>query len=254
MYYKDDFYESRGGGSKRSAEIIVPLILDLISPKSVIDVGCGVGAWLSVFNENGVEDIIGLDGNWVDPKLLLIPKESFTSCDLEKRVRIDRKFDLVISLEVGEHISKSSAETYVDSLVSLGTLILFSAAIPFQIGRHHVNEQWPDYWANLFDARGYCVLDPIRRKIWQDDEVDYWYAQNILMFVRKDCLERYPKLKAELDCISGHPLSIVHPKMYYLSSAPIRIMLAIPVINSIFLKIVTGNLARSWIRKLFLKR
>jgi 2-polyprenyl-3-methyl-5-hydroxy-6-metoxy-1,4-benzoquinol methylase len=79
--YTDNFYQSQQEGSLRSAEEIAPLLKKLVDPKSVIDIGCGVGAWLSVFKKLGVEDIQGVDGNWVSRSLLKIPAAQFLSCE-----------------------------------------------------------------------------------------------------------------------------------------------------------------------------
>lgn len=251
--YENEFYESRQSGSYRSAKIIVPLLLNLISPKSVIDIGCGVGAWLSVFKEQGIDDILGIDGPWVNKKLLMIPPEKFISKDMEKSIELNREYDLVISLEVAEHIRPENASRFVKSLVDLGPVVLFSAAIPLQIGKHHVNEQWPDYWAQHFSNHGYDVIDPIRKLIWQNDDVEYWYAQNILIFARKEYIKMHPVLDREMKKTTISQLSLVHPKMYLLNSTPIRILVKIPVLNSIFLNIVTGRAIRNLIRKWFLK-
>lgn len=68
--YNTDFYKTQMNGSKASARQIVPIVMELIQPKSVIDVGCGVGTWLAVFAENGVKDFRGIDGSWVNKSLL----------------------------------------------------------------------------------------------------------------------------------------------------------------------------------------
>ena len=210
--YTKAYYKHLQKGWRRSAKQIVPEILELIQPKHVIDVGCGVGIWLSVFKECGVENIWGVDGDYVDKKMLQIPEERFLSLDLKKPFRMDRQFDLVVSLEVAEHLPSECAETFVDSLTRLGPVILFSAAIPLQGGTHHINEQWPDYWAKYFQEKGYVVIDCIRKKIWQNDNVRWFYAQNILMFVRQGYLESHPLLKREFESSDTSQLSIVHPK------------------------------------------
>ena len=251
--YEKEFYVSRQSGSCRSAEIIVPLLLDLVDPKSVVDVGCGIGSWLSVFKEHGIDDILGIDGKWVDKKMLMIPGEKFISSDLEKPIEVNRHFDLVVSLEVAEHIRPEHASSFVKSLVDLGPVILFSAAIPLQVGKHHVNEQWPDYWVKHFEDHGYSAIDAIRKQIWQNEDVEYWYAQNILIFADHESIRTHPVLHREMKNTSTTQLSLVHPKMYLLNSAPIRIIVGIPFLNSIFLNIVTGKTIRSIIRKCFLK-
>lgn len=212
--YDDIFYKTQKDGSRQSAKEIIPLVLELIHPKCVIDVGCGVGTWLSVFKENGIEDIWGVDGNWVDKEMLQISKERFLSFDLRKPFRMDRQFDLVVSMEVAEHLPNECAEIFVDSLTKLSPVILFSAAAPFQGGIHHVNEQWPDYWVEYFQKRRYVVIDCIRKKVWQNDKVLWWYAQNILMFIRQNYLESHPLLKREFENTATSQLSIVHPKKY----------------------------------------
>lgn len=252
--YGEDFYKSRQEGSRRSAEEIVPLVLELIHPKSVIDIGCGVGTWLSVFRELGVEDIFGVDGAWVEKKMLHIPEERFLSADLEKSLEINKQFDLVVSLEVAEHLPPGSAESFVDALVGLGPVVLFSAAIPLQVGKNHVNEQWPEYWADHFQNKGYVVVDAVRKRIWQNEDVDYWYAQNILIFVKQDCLDDYPLLKKEWESTAQSQLSVVHPKMYMLNSAPVKLLLSVPILNYIFMDIVTSSFVRGEIRKHFLKK
>jgi SAM-dependent methyltransferase len=212
--YTVDFYKNHCQGSRRSASQIVPLVLELVQPKSVIDVGCGIGAWLSVFNECGVEDFYGLDGEYVDRNMLEIPHQRFLAVDLTKPIQLNRQFDLVVSLEVAEHLPDSCAEVFVESLTKLGPIILFSAAIPHQGGTRHVNEQWPEYWVKYFQGKRYSVIDCIRRKIWTNDKVDYCYAQNTFLFVRNDYLEKNPLLKAEHQSTNPALLSIVHPNKY----------------------------------------
>ncbi len=65
-HYTKSFYEEIRNGSVRSAEVIVPLVLDLLHPSSVVDVGCGDASWLAVFQKLGIEDVFGIDGDYVD--------------------------------------------------------------------------------------------------------------------------------------------------------------------------------------------
>lgn len=218
--YTRNFYEFQRERSRITAREIVPLVIELIQPKSVVDIGCGTGAWLSVFRENAVDDIYGLDGDWVDKDMLFIPADRFSKVDLKKPIQVDRQFDLTMSLEVAEHIPTDLAGAFVDSLTALGPVILFSAAIPGQGGTHHVNEQWPDYWVRLFEERRFAVIDCIRKKVWQNERVEWWYAQNLLLFVRLDQLDRHPLLRRELDNTVSSQLAVVHPKQYLAARDP----------------------------------
>jgi 2-polyprenyl-3-methyl-5-hydroxy-6-metoxy-1,4-benzoquinol methylase len=215
--YNKSFYQAQQDGSLRSAEGIVPLIIKLINPRSVIDVGCGVGTWLSVFKKLGVDDIFGVDGKWVQKEMLKIPEKQFLEFDLSKPLKLDRQFDLVISLEVAEHLSSEYAGQFVESLTGLGAVVAFSAAIPYQGGTEHINEQWPDYWVNLFERQGYKVIDCLRKHIWNNGEVQYWYAQNLLIFVKDNILKNNQLLREEFNNTKIGMLSLVHPKHYLLS-------------------------------------
>ena len=122
---------------------IVPVIYKLFQPKSVVDIGCGIGTFLHCFKKEGVNHILGVDGEWVNKKLLhrYINSDEFLLADLEESLKLDTQFDLVLSLEVAEHLKKESADIFVQNLISAGKLILFSAAIPQQGGQNHINEQ-----------------------------------------------------------------------------------------------------------------
>ncbi len=212
--YTDRFYQELGDGVRRSAEAIVPLLIDLVHPRSVVDVGCGVGTWLSVFRELGVEDVFGIDGGHVNGNMLEIPEDRFLAFDLTRPLRLERSFDLVVSLEVAEHLSADAAGLYVHTLTRLGPIIVFSAAIPFQEGLHHVNEEWPDYWCDHFLGRGFAPIDCIREKVWQDDRVEWWYAQNTLMFATEEALEESDALSRARQMTRHSQLSLVHPGKY----------------------------------------
>jgi len=194
--YDSKFYASQSEGSRLSAKVVVPLIIRLMNPKSVIDVGCGLGTWLCVFREHGIETVLGIDGPHVDASRLLIPKESFQPVDLSLPFAQDRKFDLAISLEVAEHLPPESAEGFVRSLVSLAPAVVFSAAAPLQTGTHHANEQWPEYWHAKFARHNYVALDSLRKGIWNDRRVKWWYRQNIFLYIDENSLQRSPECSA----------------------------------------------------------
>ena len=212
--YTKNFFDLQKDASYTSAKAVVPIVIDLIHPKGVVDVGCGVGTWLAVFKELGVEDILGVDGIWVEKEQLFIPKELFTPRDLEKPFSINKKADLVVCLETAEHVSDAAAEGLIESLRKIAPAVLFSAAIPLQEGVHHVNEQWPGYWVQRFKKHGYIPVDCIRRKVWENKDVRFFYAQNTFVFVDERHLERFPKLKEEVAHGNGNALPLVHPEKY----------------------------------------
>jgi len=218
--YSADFYEVLRTGCRRSAAAVVPILLQLVRARSVVDVGCGDGTWLSVLAEHGIIDTVGIDGDYVGHRLLRIPEDQFTALDLSSPFELTRRFDLALSLEVAEHLPPQAAAGFVHSLTKLAPLVLFSAAIPFQEGTRHLNEQWPDYWAKLFKQHDYLPIDCIRNKVWENNEVDWWYAQNTLLFADAGRIESDPVLRCEFERTNPQQLRLVHPRKYVLVARP----------------------------------
>src|SRR5260221_12957101 len=140
------YHHSEAVHNMETPRQVVPKIMDMLHPKSVLDVGCGIGTWLKAFEEEGVLDLLGLDGDHVDKRLLKIRPTQFKIQNLMNRWSVNRKFDLVISFEVAEHLPAQTSDLFVEMLVNHSDTILFSAAVPKQEGQNHLNEQWPSYW------------------------------------------------------------------------------------------------------------
>lgn len=208
--FDDVDYPSWLSGSRESAAVLVPLMMEEIAPRSVVDVGCGLGAWLAVFAEHGVHDVVGLDGPWVDQKLLEIDAAAFRVADLAEPLDLGRRFDLALCLEAAHLLEPPSAERLVLSLTSLSDVVVFSAAIPGQGGLGHVNEQWPGFWAELFAEHSYVATDPFRLRVWEDPDVKWWFAQNTVCLVATRALPRLASLGKHV-CANGTPLPLVHP-------------------------------------------
>lgn len=216
--YDRRFFEQQEQGSKRSALKIAPLLYDLLQPRSVIDVGCGVGHWLSGFKQLGVSVAHGVDGRWVHEEQLGIPKNDFFVLDFASEpppfsIRgAQPKYDLAISFEFLEHIDARIAPDAVKLLCQLSDVVAVGAAVPGQGGTHHVNEQWPDYWAGLFKENGYVACDILRPMTWSLPDVEYWYAQNIILYFKSRIPDHV--MKAAESCRTNeitHPGRIVHP-------------------------------------------
>ena len=192
--YNKQFYSVREKAAVQSAEQVVPIVLEHLKPSCIIDIGCGNGCWLSAFAKQGVNDYMGVDGGAVDSENLLISPEHFSSADLSKETYTPgRRYDLVVSLEVAEHIPEDKADSFIEMLTGLGDTVLFSAAIPGQGGVGHVNEQWQSYWAAKFKSAGYEALDIVRPLIWENPKVSYWYKQNILVYSKNpDNIDKSP--------------------------------------------------------------
>jgi len=192
-YYAEEMYQR--DRARDSARVVVPMVVALMHPSSVLDVGCGRGAWLGEFKANGVSKIIGLDGSYLKQSTLLFPAECFRPTDLSGKFEIPAgRFDLAMSLEVAEHLPALNARHLVKQLTSAARQVLFSAAPPGQGGRGHINCQPLSYWRKIFEQFGFKMLDPFRPRLRDDQRVAWWYRQNMVLFVAPEAFAANPAL------------------------------------------------------------
>lgn len=210
--YDEEFYKGQASKSYQSAKEILNLISKIIpNINSAVDVGCGVGTWLKVWTEiNPKVDIKGFDCNNLSENLLYIPRNKIDIKDLEnlKFENINKKFDICHSLECAEHLYEKDAVSHIKLLTQLSDIVLFSAAAPKQTGTNHYNEREPEYWSKIFNSFGYNCYDPIRSKIWNNENISWWYRQNIMLFVNS---REISNLQINLNLIGES----VTPNLYY---------------------------------------
>ena len=215
--YDAAFYAGQKDHSLRSARIVLAKLRPVLGDvKSALDIGCGAGGWLKAFGEvYDCADVCGADHPGVPASEMFIPKENFSGLDLSGPMDLGRKFDVVMTLEVAEHIDPANADTFVDNLTRHGDRVLFSAATPRQGGTGHVNEQWPAYWAEKFAERGFLLYDIIRPLIWDEDNVACWYKQNLMFYARDGLMADLPTYEAW----GGR--AVVHPGMWAMKTEPL---------------------------------
>lgn len=179
--HSDDFHKE-----DKSPKIICPVLYNIFKPKSVVDIGCGIGNFLNQFKKLGVEKILGLDGIWADKYQISnnISLDNFIEYNLDEVFTPNQKYDIAISLEVAEHIDEKYADNFIKTLTNCSDNIVFSAAIPLQGGQNHLNEQWNNYWIKKFELNDYVCMDFLRNEIWDYEDVFWWYKQNILFFTK----------------------------------------------------------------------
>jgi hypothetical protein len=191
-------------------------VIELFRPASYLELGSGFGNWARVAELAGIREIVAVDGPWTELTRLVIDPSQFTILDLEKEIDLGRKFDLALSLEVAEHISPASADIFVRNLVKHSDLVMFGAAIPFQDGFGHVNEQWPSYWIEKFRGHGFGVYDILRHRFWSDGQIAYYYRQNSLIFINQSRLDLTSIASQELSRVtaSSSLVDAVHPEKF----------------------------------------
>ena len=227
--YDKTFFDYITHGSRRSAEVVTAALVGLIPVKSVLDVGCGRGAWLDAWRKLGVSDVLGLDGNYVPAESLLVPSQHFRAVDLTQPLHLDRTFDLVQSLEVAEHLPPSATETFIATLTRHADVVLFSAARPGQGGENHLNEHTYEYWRRQFNARGFAMYDAVRPLI-DDRSVEPWYRYNSFLFVSKRRSALLPPTMRKTRIDEGSPVLDVAPLWWRARCGTLRLVPS-PLVN-----------------------
>ena len=196
--------------SRLSAGVILPLVVGVVKPHSVLDIGCGAGAWLACAQELGIEDVVGIEGGHPSDDHLQVDRQILRALDLRTPIDLGRSFDLLISVEVAEHLPAEDRDAYLQTISAHGDALVFSAAIPGQGGYRHVNEQWPTYWAAALREVGYECFDPWRLQIWDHASVEWWYRQNLLLFLRGEAMAS----ALDQGMSPTTPLHLVHPALF----------------------------------------
>lgn len=223
--YDKSFYGNHAAGMSSSAEVILGLIYNIYTPKSVVDIGCGQGVWLNMAESLGAITLKGFDGDWIKEEDLFSKNIDFLPVNLSESLpKLNEKYDLCISLEVAEHLPEDKAEGFIDLLCEASNTILFGAAIKHQGGTNHINEQWQTYWIKLFESRGYECVDCIRGTTWSDASVEWWYKQNTFIFIKSNSLGVRTK---EFKGLEKPIFDVAHPsnyenKVYAISNPTLR--------------------------------
>ncbi|MCL4676307.1 MAG: hypothetical protein KJZ59_09870 [Pararhodobacter sp.] len=199
------------GAADRSQDLILQAMREIRPIASVVDFGTGRGSWLKAAIGMGASDVRGYDIPEIPVAQRQFPADRFVAADLGQPVRIERQFDLSISTEVAEHLPKEHAATFVANVAGASDLVLFSAAIPYQGGAGHVNENWVEYWVKLFAAQGFACYDILRLRFWNEAAIRSYYRQNLLVFARGQAADA---LRTAGHRATPQAPSLVHPEQY----------------------------------------
>jgi hypothetical protein len=223
IYVYDSAFQTMASvGSAHAARRTVSAMLSILPPLSVIDFGCARGAWLREWRAQGVQDIVGVDGAYVDRANLEFDPARFVSHDLATPFSHGRRFELAQSLEVAEHLPPSRARSFVADLTAHAPAVLFSAAQPGQGGENHVNEQPAEYWRRLFAEHGHVAIDCLRPLLARDSGVPAWYRYNLFLYVHRAALHRVAPFARQFQVADGEALPDPSPLPYRLRKMVVR--------------------------------
>ncbi|WP_293575213.1 methyltransferase domain-containing protein [Phaeobacter sp.] len=206
--YSNEFYDYIDTGARSSAQALIAAVQPWLGAQSVLDLGSGRGVWLSEWAKAGVEDIAGVDGDYVDRSRLAIAPSQFHPADLTQDFDLGRRFDLAQSLEVGEHLPQAASVKLVEGLTRHADRVLFSAAVPGQGGEFHINEQPLSFWQDLFAQRGYRAFDCVRPALKTADGVEPWYRYNTVLYVNDAGRDGLPQEVLASELAAGQPVPL----------------------------------------------
>lgn len=159
-------------------------ILDFLKTKqifSLVDFGCGLAEYVKLFKENNIY-CKAYDGN---PNTETLTQGLGSVLDLSKEINLNKTFDCVLSLEVGEHIPKKYEKTFIDNICKHSEkYIILSWAIPNQTGDGHVNCQSNEYIIEQMFNKNYILnlkyTTDLRNKSYLK-----WFKNTLMVFEKK---------------------------------------------------------------------
>ena len=190
--YDRPWMEKRSGpeaSQRRWAETMVETIVRDLSPGSVLDVGCGSCNFANKFAQldcavaaiDGSSHAGDFVGNDVD----------FLHYDLTKPLNLKMKFDVVLCVEVIEHIEAEYEDVILQTITNHADCwIVFTGAKPDQGGIGHVNCRPKEYWLEKFAALGFkAVSSSAWENEWREKKVRWWYVDNLIVLRPTDAYE-----------------------------------------------------------------
>lgn len=188
--YGTEYYDyMRQDGGQADANRFGELLIDRYEPSSVIDLGCGIGRFLKPFHDSDI-DVFGIDASEYAVSTPVVDGMELRQGDLTQPLDLDRTSDIVLCVEVLEHLPPESASTAVETISEAAPIAIISIARPGQGGDYHLNEQPLEYWVDKFEAVEMTYDESetefLRENI-DPDELE-WLSKNIAVFRRPEQL------------------------------------------------------------------
>jgi len=188
-HYDDRYFKWHKVNTRKYAIDTMNWYINEFKPLSVIDYGCGIGAYLEAALQNGLTNIKGFDIGGENVKKYtensVLPYIEYIDCTLPLKTS---KYDCCISLETAEHIETKFSEQFVTNIVNstkeTGT-ILFSAAQPGQNGSGHINCQPKEFWIEKFSLLSFVFDEKVTEYIkdnWSKLNAPKYIINNLIVF------------------------------------------------------------------------
>lgn len=148
--------------------------------KTVYDFGCGRGEYLNCLKElDSTLQLTGFEGHQTDGVFDNIIKQ-----DLSTTMELNQ-VDMVMSIEVGEHIPKEFEQVFIDNISNHAKSHVFlSWAVVGQGGLGHINCQNNDYIVKEFIDRGWKLELDLSNQIRSSMPVGIWLKNTVMVFTK----------------------------------------------------------------------
>ena len=145
-YERNEHWKAFFGG-------IADRIVADLRPRSVLDAGCAMGLLVEQLSRRGV------DAWGVDISKYAITQVHETVADrcwvASLTEPLDRRYDLVVCIEVVEHMWPDDARTAIANLCAASDRVLFSSSPSDYAEPTHLNVQPPEHWSAEFAGHGF---------------------------------------------------------------------------------------------------
>lgn len=182
----------------KTAPEIISKVLSVIQPTTCLDVGCGTGIYIEEFNKQGVETI-GVDGNLATKTILNTSQENVLYKDVRSPLGLNKKFDLVMCIELIEHIEEKYEEVLLHNLTQHTNkwLLLTTGEDTKGKDRYHLNEKPVEYWIKKVTDLGFEYKEKetlelrqhfrktLPRRFWRKKTMLLWFSELLLLFELK---------------------------------------------------------------------
>ncbi len=151
--YNTDFFKIVNRDELSQAYVLQEEIIKRFNPKSVIDLGCATGLYLTRFNKLRTKGIDISEDAFSDT-VRMVDRHLLSKGDITIPLTLDH-FDIGLCIEVLEHIAEQFAAQVVEKMVNCSDTWVVTAAQPGQAGTNHVNCEPQSYWEAKFDKHGF---------------------------------------------------------------------------------------------------
>ena len=160
----------------KTSQNVVDILNKYLDFKTVIDLGCGKVKY-------PFENIVRVDGN--------IDADPWILADLTREHNFG-KFDLVLSIEVAEHLEEKYADTFVKNLIANSDKWIVMTAsnktgTPYT-DIAHLNPQNKQYWINKIQNHNFeykeDLTNKLQKEFYQVPTMNSWFRKDLMVYER----------------------------------------------------------------------